>query len=231
MNYLLLFGGQSNMEGAGAANYSGFAPAGIPNANVRFASRTSLGSGAVAAGELRVDPVNNHFGPELKCAQDCYEAGWTSLTVAKGAYGGQPITQFLPGGSYYWYLKDSMMRALQPKLGPTTAYFIWNQGEAETIEVAETNALLWASRYNTLHAIVEGWAGQTMPKIICRTSNKYHIVTGDAAWMNTVRAQQASVADYLIDTDDFTFQGDDAHYIPSDYNVLGSRISSVLLSL
>ena len=235
MNYFLLFGGQSNMEGAGAASFIGQEPAGIPHSGIRYAGRTI--DGDIPLGDLRVHPDASHrFGPELQCGLDFYNAGRTSLTIAKGARGGQPMRMFLPTtlgftGTYFDFMKGAVMRALSAKSGPTTCYFVWNQGEAETIEATETNALLWATNYNILHGIVEGWFGQTVPKIICRTSIGYHAIIGDAQWMGTVRGLQEDTADHLIDTDDFTFQADDSHYLPALNNTLGSRISGVLLAL
>lgn len=234
MRRFIVMGGQSNMRGAGGASFAGLAPAGIPHASIRYAAIND--SQRFGPGSLIIDPNDNHFGPECQMGVDLYDAGWTDLVIAKAARDGQPIREFMPGGTYYWHLKDAILRAMPAAgaTGSTRFYFGWSQGEAESIEVAETNALLWASNYNTLHGIVAGWLGVNparLGKVIALCPSGFHTVLGDSPWKATVRAQQTSAADIIINQDDAPLQADESHLAPAWYNTIGSRFATAFLSL
>lgn len=232
---LIICAGQSNGLGVdGAACAAG----GLPIASVPFirmmgnAGAQSL-TDSVATTLRTTSTTPASMGLECQMALDLKAGAWSGDTVCvvKCTQNGTAIATWLPTAAerYIDTIKAACLN-MRPSIGRAgfKAYLVWNQGEAERDD--PTNAALWASRFAIIHSNLTSFLGVAPRRTIIRLRNG--IGTENAV----IRAQQASVADDLINRDDTT--GDsgaiygpaNVHDMCSAQNTIGSRVATALLA-
>jgi hypothetical protein len=218
--------GQSNAVGNPGATSP---PGGLPLAAVRFfrhVAGTNKNIQDITHQDLQISVATDTYNSvELQLGVDLNTVGRT-VRIAKAAVNGTAMSTWVPSaGTHYYKLKNAILGARPQSLVTMNCHLVWLQGEYEATDATETLALQWASDFTTMHSALVAFVGRPIRKHICRTM----LTLPGGTWINTVRAQQASVADSLIDTDDLTTV-DGTHYDAASLNTLGSRCAASIIA-
>jgi hypothetical protein len=224
----IILEGQSNCTGVGSDGAGG-APAGLPDATVQLWRHVNqIGTTAyydAIAAALDTTPVSStYFGIECQLGKDLRAAGVPSgdLIILKACANGTSVKQWLPSdASEYWALLKTGIIAARPRSGDYTVHLVSIRGEYESVDATDAGALSYAADYTTYYNAIAGELGVTPRRHVCRVRAA---VTG-GTHVAIVRAQQAAIANYLINTDDLTTT-DGTHLDPPSINTLGSRVAT-----
>lgn len=251
VNPVIILGGQSNMQGSspspqgpeGGADYA--AGTMTPDPSIRFFASDNFGE-HTAPGALGMVPWGDtigdgqrapHHGPEQKLGASLKAAGWTNITILKWTHNGTIISHFMPGGVDHYRL-HRVIQGGHGRGSTITSFFVWMQGcsDAVAADSSLTQANAWGSNYDILYAAVAAAIGQAPRggKIIGRINNNIYgaAQATTAPWVSNVRAEQARVANQLINTDGLTlYSQDQLHYTSAGQHAFGDLISAVLQSV
>lgn len=228
IHHVLLMYGQSNNRGA-----SSDPPVGVPDSRIRLWRHSTNAADFNITDTALVDLQTTettvpHHGLELQVGVDLIAAGLGGrVTILKVSRGGALLTEIIPGTATYTAFR-AVLSAGRPAAAPglLKVALVMNQGESEATAGTEAPALAWGTNFGTFHTNLEARVGLDIPKIIIRTRD----ILPDGNWAATVRSQQASVADYLINRDDTDVDGGEIHDTGEAQNIIGGRVSSVLIN-
>ena len=161
---VVLFSGQSNMDGFHAS--ASDAPVDIKSGtayqyNPKAGTITNLNEGPLYYKELTNPNITrpNTVGPVLTWCKTYYEKTGRSIVALNGAYGGTPISKFLPDTDIYNTLKANLNAAVaavnadsSKKLG--NVYLAWCQGESDIYDPNN-----YVSRFDTLFSALKADCG------------------------------------------------------------------------
>ncbi len=247
---VVVVGGQSNTQGSspspgGVEGGADFAAGTMPpDPTIGFCANDNFGEHTARAPLGMVpwgDTIGNglrapHHGPEQKLGARLKAAGWTNITILKWTHNGTIISAFLPGGAD-WYRLQRVITAGHPPATNITPFFIWMQGESDALSTSSlAQANDWGNKYNTLYAAVTAAVGKPLVggKIIGRIHNDIYGASQPsiAPYVANVRAEQARVADHLIDCDGLAlYPQDHLHYPSASQHAFGDSIADRLLSI
>lgn len=169
--------------------------------------------------------LNVSFTPTLKKAFPEDE-----VIVTKVAYGGRPISRWVPDGKIYKeLLKEAKAATADKKIDTVT--FVWMQGERDHQEDATTQA--YRKNLETLYnQLTEDFRRDDINWVIGRLSDAR---LGTANW-DTIRKIQVDVATKhpraaWIDTDDLNGPTNGVHCPPAGYKQMGTRFAEKATNL
>lgn len=193
------------------------APAGMPS-NAAQLWQTVPGSAvdADSFGPLAVLPSGAH-GAELQLGLNM-----PGLAIVKVAHISTALDEWLPGAPFGDALAGEVAEAAA-SLPPSRWHLVTLIGGDEARAPSEEPALAWASNFAAIRAELAGVVGQPLSATVVQI---YARIPG-GTWIATVRAQQAAVADMLIDIDDLPHVGN-LHPTGASQNAIGDRLAAVL---